>query len=74
MPTRASIALFVTTLATSLVLSASAPAAAPDPNKPLTCEGRCGREVDNCLKTARNARERADCEFERHACIAKCGS
>jgi len=58
-------------LALVLAFASSAPAATPE-SKPLTCEGRCERLQQNCLKRARDNRDRADCQFENHACVAKC--
>lgn len=73
MTTRATLVLSLLTLASVVAFASSAPASPAESPKPLTCEGRCERQNANCIKNARTGRDRADCQFEQHACIAKCG-
>ncbi len=73
MPTRTSIVISLLALASVLAFASAAPTARADSPKPLTCEGRCERQNANCIKNARTGRDRVDCQFEQHACIAKCG-
>ena len=56
----------------AVLFTSSAPASPPDPARPLTCAGRCDRQLDNCMKRSNNDRDRAECPFEHSACNEKC--
>jgi hypothetical protein len=60
----------------AVLFTSPAPASPPtdgsSPGKPLTCAGRCDRQLENCMKRSSSERDRADCPFEHSACNEKC--
>lgn len=71
-----SLGLSTVALIGAVLFSSSAPASPPVdssvPGKPLTCAGRCDRQLDNCMRRSSNDRDRAECPFEHTACNEKC--